>query len=122
MLKQGIQKTFDFISELNKISLIKKSNSKNITLFYILHSTTINNNKIQFKIKMIKNNLINNNYSILIDVIYKKYKFDNIKFDEYTNFLKCWFEYKKKVKNFKTSNYISLLNELEVQIRKTLLK
>lgn len=120
MLKQGIQKTFDFISELNKISLIKKANSKNITLFYILHSTTINNNKIQFKIKMIKNNLINNNYSILIDVIYKKYKFDNIKFDEYNNFLKCWFEYKKKVKNFKTSNYISLLNELEVQIRKTL--
>jgi len=53
MLKQGIQKTFDFISELNKISLIKKSNSKNITLFYILHSTNINNNKIQFKIKII---------------------------------------------------------------------
>lgn len=117
MVKNNIKKNLELIYELNKISSFKKTMNKEIKLFYTIHSTIIKKKSITFKIKIIKNTLTNIDYSILIDIIHKKYELYDIKVNDYSNIITALIEYKKKVKNFKISECNNLLNDLKLQIQ-----
>ena len=89
-----------------------------LTLIYVLHQKMIKKNNIYFNIKIVEEKLINNNYKILIDIIYKNYFVNDIEIYSNRNKYKIFFEYKKIKNKFEKINSLQILNMIQLIIKR----